>query len=146
MLPCFAVNVRDVVDFMRTQKHGVVATVTDSGEPQAAVVGYAVSDALELVFDTLGDTRKAGNLRKRPRLALTMWDEPKARTVQYEGVADEPKGKELERCKELYFASFPDGREREQWPGITWFRVKPRWVRHSDFSGEVPVLSMVELP
>ena len=130
---------------MRSQKHGVVATTGDDGAPQAAVVGYVVSDALELVFDTLGDTRKAQNLRKRPRLALTMWDEAKARTVQYEGVADEPKGAELAPYKALYLASFPDGREREQWPGITWFRVKPRWVRHSDFSGEEPVISMVEL-
>ena len=146
MLPCFTVNARDVVDFMRTQKHAVVATTSDSGEPQAAVVGYVVSDALEVVFDTLGETRKAQNLRQRPRLALTMWDEGRARTVQYEGVADEPKGPELDRFKALYFAGFPDGREREKWPGITWFRVKPRWVRHSDFSGNVPVLSMVALP
>ena len=146
MLPCGAVNLAEVVDFMRTQKHGVVASTNDAVEPQAAVVGYAVSDALELVFDTLGDTRKAQNLRKRPRLALTMWDEAKARTVQYEGDADEPKGDELARYKALYLSVFPDGREREAWPNITWFRVTPRWVRHSDFSGAVPVLSMLELP
>jgi general stress protein 26 len=137
---------REVIDFMRSQKHGVVATTNDAGEPQAAVIGYVVTDALELVFDTLGDTRKAQNLRKRPGIALTMYDEAKARTVQYEGVADEPKGAALAPYKALYLAAFPDGRERETWPGITWFRVKPRWVRHSDFSGDAPVITQVELP
>jgi pyridoxine/pyridoxamine 5'-phosphate oxidase len=136
---------RNVIAFMRAQKHGCLATVSDGGEPQAAVVGYAVSDALELVFDTLGDTRKAQNLRKRPGCALTMWSEDEKRTVQYEGVADEPKGPELERVKALYFATFPDGREREKWPGITWFRIKPRWVRSSDFSGLEPLIAVVRL-
>ncbi|MBK7863632.1 MAG: pyridoxamine 5'-phosphate oxidase family protein [Archangiaceae bacterium] len=135
----------EVVAFMRRQKHGAVSTLNARGEPQSAVVGYAVSDALELVFDTLGDTRKAQALRVRPACALTMWDEQAKATVQYEGVADEPKGAEFERVKALYLSVFPDGREREKWPGITWFRVRPRWVRHSDFSGDAPVLSVVEL-
>ena len=129
---------------MRTQNHGVVSSTSDAGEPQSAVVGYVVSDALELVFDTLGDTRKAHNLRLRPKCAFVMWDYEKARTVQLEGFADEPKGDELERCRALYYAGFPDGRERAKWPLITWFRIRPRWVRLTDFSGDAPALTVVE--
>ena len=55
----------DILAFLRTQKLGVVSSVNVAGAPQSAVVGYAVSDAFELVFDTLGDTRKALNLRAR---------------------------------------------------------------------------------
>jgi hypothetical protein len=58
--------------------------------------------------------------------------------VQYEGLADEPGGEELARCKALYFARFPDGPTREGWPGITYFRVRPTWVRYSDFRGPEP--------
>jgi hypothetical protein len=58
--------------------------------------------------------------------------------VQYEGVADEPSGAELQRLKELYFESFPDGRERQAWPGITYIRARPTWIRYTDFTREPP--------
>jgi hypothetical protein len=58
--------------------------------------------------------------------------------VQLEGVADEPAGAELAPLKERYLARFPDGREREAWPGITYFRVRPTWVRYSDFRANPP--------
>jgi len=54
----------DLVAFIRKHRWGVEASVTATGQPQAAVVGVAVTDELELVFDTLGDTRKAANLRQ----------------------------------------------------------------------------------
>jgi hypothetical protein len=64
-----------------------------------------------------------------PAIALVIgWDD--GCTVQYEGVADEPSGAELDRLKALYFARFPDGREREALPDIAHIRVKPverRW-------------------
>jgi nitroimidazol reductase NimA-like FMN-containing flavoprotein (pyridoxamine 5'-phosphate oxidase superfamily) len=121
----------DVLAFLRTQKLGVVSSVNAGGQPQSAVVGYAVSDDFELVFDTLGNTRKAQNLRERPNISFTMWSGE--RTVQLDGVADEPQGAELARLKTVYFSVYPDGREREAWPGMTWFRVKPTWIRYTDF-------------
>jgi hypothetical protein len=60
------------------------------------------------------------------------------RTIQLEGVADEPTGAELERLLELYFVRFPDGRERQKWPGIMYWRVRPAWLRYSDFSVDPP--------
>jgi hypothetical protein len=51
-------------------------------------------------------------------------------------------GAELERLKELYLARFPDGRERAAWPGITYFRVRPAWLRYSDFSGSAPLIEV----
>jgi pyridoxine/pyridoxamine 5'-phosphate oxidase len=106
--------------------------VSSAGAPQAAVVGYAVSDDLEIVFDTIGTTRKAENLRRDPRIALVIgWDDDQ--TVQLEGIADEPKGEELERMKKVYFAAWPDGVEREAWKDITYVRVRPIWARYSDF-------------
>ena len=53
----------DLVAFLRRYRHAVQASVTPRGAPQAALVGVAVTDALELVFDTPGSTRKAANLR-----------------------------------------------------------------------------------
>jgi hypothetical protein len=117
----------------------VEATVTADGAPQAAVVGVAISETLELVFDTLDSTRKAQNLRARPRLALVVGGEEE-RTLQLEGVADVPAGEELLRLREVYFATFPDGRERLAWPGLIHVRVRPTWARFSDFTTSPPTI------
>jgi hypothetical protein len=53
-------------------------------------------------------------------------------------VADEPAGAELEALQRRYFEQFPDGPSRLAWPGITYFRVRPTWVRYSDFRGAEP--------
>jgi len=132
-------NRNELLTFMRAQKWAVQASVSDRDAPQAAVIGVAISDDFEIVFDTLSETRKAINLRQNPKVALVIgWDE--GQTVQYEGVADEPKGAELARMKRIYLAKFPDGVEREGWPGITYFRVRPMWIRYSDFRGVEPVV------
>ncbi len=129
----------DLVVFLRKHPYAVQASVSGPGAPQAAVIGIAISDELESVFDTLDTSRKCQNLRRDPRVALVIgWDE--AQTVQVEGLADEPTGDDLARCKALYLARFPDGRERESWPGITYFRVRPTWIRYSDFRGAQPVI------
>ena len=126
-------NRRDLVSFIRRHRWGVVSSLSVSdGAPQSAVVGVAVSDQLELVFDTLASTRKAQNIRRDPRVSVVIgWDEEQ--TVQYEGAADEPQGAELAEAQRLYFARFPDGPTRLAWPGITYFRVRPSWIRFSDF-------------
>ena len=59
------------------------------------------------------------------------WDEEQ--TVQYEGTADEPTGADLAELWNHYFARFPDGPTRLSWPGITYFRIRPTWIRFSDF-------------
>ena len=124
----------ELTAFIRRHRYAVQASVAAAGAPQAAVVGIAASDALEIVIDTLDSTRKCSNLRRDPRIALVIgWDDEQ--TVQVEGIADEPKGAELERLKAIYLARFPDGHERASWPGITYFRVRPRWIRYSDFRG-----------
>jgi uncharacterized pyridoxamine 5'-phosphate oxidase family protein len=129
---------REVVHFLRRYKLAVQATSTATG-PQAAVVGFAVSDELEIIFDTLESTRKYQNLRVNPRIALVIgWDDDA--TVQLEGVADFPTGSELERIREIYFEPYPDGRERLAWPGIMHVRVRPNWLRYSDFTVDPPLI------
>ena len=133
-----------LLTLLRRHKLAVVATVSSQNAPQAAVVGFAVTDGLELVFDTLGDTRKAANLRRDSRIAVVIgWDE--AQTVQLEGTADEPAGSDLAELQRCYLAVFPDGRERVAWPGITYFRIRPLWVRVSDFRGPTPVIDELDL-
>ncbi len=126
----------ELLVFLRKHRLCVESSVSSVGGPQAAVVGFAVSDDLELVFDTLDTTRKLRNLRRDPRIALVVgWDEE---TAQIEGLADEPRGADLERLKTFYFAAYPDGVARQAWEGIAYVRVRPSWIRYSDFRGASP--------
>jgi pyridoxine/pyridoxamine 5'-phosphate oxidase len=129
----------ELIQFLRRYKLAVQASVRADGTPQAAVVGIAVSDRLELVFDTLESTRKYQNLRANPRIALVIgWDQEV--TAQIEGVVDFPSGSELQRIRDVYFIPYPDGRDRLAWPGITHARVRPTWVRYSDFTRDPPLV------
>jgi pyridoxine/pyridoxamine 5'-phosphate oxidase len=122
-----------ILRFLQAQRLGIVASISPAGDPQSGVVGIAVTDRLEIVFDTLSSTRKCANLRRIPKVSVVAgWDQEI--TVQYEGVADEPSGTELERLKACYFGVYPDGAERQAWEGITYFRIRPTWIRYSDFN------------
>jgi pyridoxine/pyridoxamine 5'-phosphate oxidase len=133
----------ELLNFLRKHRLGVLSTVSPFGEPEAAVVGVAFTDQLEIIFDTLDSTRKCTNLRRNPRIAFVIgWDHEI--TVQYEGIADEPKGAELDRLKEAYFIPYPDGRERQKWAGITYFRVRPTWARYSDFNAPLKIVEFTE--
>jgi PPOX class probable F420-dependent enzyme len=130
--------------FVQRQRLGVVSSLAPDGAPQSAVVGIAVSEAGEIVFDTLGTSRKAANLRRDPRVSLVVWENE--RTVQLDGLADEPTGAELDRLREVYFAVYPDGRERLAWPGLTHFRIVPTWGRFSDFEASPePLIAELDL-
>ena len=131
-----------LIRFVQRQRLGVVSSLAPSGAPQSAVVGIATSEAGEIVFDTLGTSRKAHNLRRDPRASLVVWEDE--RTVQLDGLADEPIGAELARLREVYFAVYPDGRERLAWTGLTHFRIRPTWGRFSDFEAS-PEPLIVEL-
>ena len=130
----------DILEFVRGHSLGVQASVSPSLSPQAAVVGFIVTEDFELFFDTVESTRKATNLRQNSTIAFVIGGlaDGDERTVQYEGVADEPQGQELEQLKERYFRRFPEGRARQQWPGILYVRVRPRWLRFSNFNTTPP--------
>ena len=127
-----AISKDELYAFIKARPLAVMASVSAKGAPEAALLGIAVTPELDLIFDTMDSTRKYPNLKRDPRIALVIgWDGEE--TLQYEGVADEPEGDELERLKAVYFAAVPDGVARQDWPGLTYIRVKPRWIRFSSY-------------
>jgi hypothetical protein len=135
-------NRDELLRVMRVYRYAVQSSVTPGGAPQAAIIGVAVTDGFDIVFDALSGSRKVQNLRVNRRIALvfgntTGGDE---RSVQYEGIANEPVGAELEELQRHYFWVFPDGRDRRHLPGMTYFRVTPVWIRYSDFRTDPPTI------
>jgi hypothetical protein len=130
----------DLLSFLRSHRYAVQSSTHATGAPQSAVVGVAVSDDFEVIFDTLGSTRKAHNLRERPQIALVFsgaspGDE---RTVQVEGIAEEPTGADRDRLVDLYLSVFPEGVERQSWAGLVYFSATPRWLRYADYGVDPP--------
>ena len=129
----------DLYGFLRLCKLGVVNTIGDSNVPQSALVGIAVSDKLEIVFDTVDRSRKYSNLIARPKCSFVIgWTGEQ--TVQYEGDAYKLSEGELQQYQQIYFEAWPECRAHLSWPGIVYFVVRPRWIRYSDFDQSPPLV------
>ena len=127
---------------MARYRYGVVSSISKDGTPQSALVGIAVTEELEVIFDTVRSSRKYPNLIERPSCSIVVgWDGEQ--TVQLEGIATEPTGSVLKRCQEVYFGVWSDGPARMDWPGIAYFVVQPRWVRYSDYDKNPPLIEEI---
>lgn len=124
--------------FALGERLGVLSTLSVENEPQSALIGFAVTVGFEIVFDTVQSSRKYENLCVNARVALVIGCTSE-KTIQFEGVAEELGGEDLAKYLPVYFAAFPDGPERQSWPGITYFMVRPKWLRYCDY-GQRPRL------
>ncbi len=91
----------EFVGFVRSTRLGVVAMVNASGGPEAALVGVAVTDQGEVVFDSLAAARKVANIATKGRVAMVIgWEDDVS--VQNEGEADVLAGAEREEYGRVY--------------------------------------------
>lgn len=126
---------QELYQFIQQHDLAVLATVSEALTSESALVVIAVTPDLELIFDTVRSSRKYTNLKQNPSISFVIGWKGEI-TLQYEGEAEEPTGDELHRYKSLYFARYPDGRAREVWPGIVYFKVRPKWIRYCDYNPE----------
>jgi antitoxin (DNA-binding transcriptional repressor) of toxin-antitoxin stability system len=117
------------VEFVRAARQGVVATVDVHGDPEAALVGLAVNDAAEVIFDSLSGARKVHNVRAHPRVALVIGCDGGV-SVQVEGVADILAGSVRDKYGAIYLSQFPGARALNDELSIV--RVVPLWTRYYD--------------
>jgi pyridoxine/pyridoxamine 5'-phosphate oxidase len=123
----------------------VLSTLAETGAPQSALVGIAVTANLEIIFDTVKTSRKYPNLIARHRCSFVIgW--AGEQSVQYEGEAAELQGQELKRCQEVYFQAWPECQTHLMWPGIVYLIVRPRWIRYSDFDQNPPIIQEFTFP
>lgn len=119
----------EFVAFVRKARQGVVATVDAAGNPEVALVGLAVADAGDVLFDSYTATRKVDNLRANPRAALVIgWDN--GVSVQVEGPVEILSGRDRDAFGKVYLAQFPGSRALAD--GFSIIRVTPNWLRLYD--------------
>ncbi|HVV56580.1 MAG TPA: pyridoxamine 5'-phosphate oxidase family protein [Mucilaginibacter sp.] len=123
-----------ICQYIRQHKLAVVSTVNEDNRPESALVGIAVSDFGEIIFDTVTSSRKYGNIVHNPHVAVVIgWEDET--TLQYEGSAEVLNNDMAsDNYREIYYAAWPDGRERaETWPGLVHIKITPKWARYSNF-------------
>ncbi len=129
----------DIYRFIAQQTLGVLGTISPAGKPQSALVGIAVTPECEIIFDTVKSSRKFQNLTANPLCSFEVGWTGEI-TVQFEGEAHQPEGTELSRYQQMYFKRWPECLSHLSWPGITYFVVRPRWIRYSDFDQNPPFI------
>ena len=119
----------EFVEFVRAARMGVVATVDASGDPEAALVDLAVTDAGEIVFDSLATARKVANIGHHARVAVVVgWTD--GVSVQIEGDARVRSGDDLAAYRAIHHAQLHKGRTlRDDFTVVT---VVPSWLRYYD--------------
>ena len=128
------------LDFITQQKIMTLSTVSTHGAPESAVVKFAETDRLELIFETFSTYRKYKNLQINQRVACVIgWDDKI--TVQYEGLATQvTDDEELEEVRQLLVKKSPSAIDFVGLPETVYFKIKPIWLRYRNFNTDPETL------
>ena len=126
-------HIKFLHNFIKEHKLAVIATVTGSALPEAAVIGIAVNENLEIICSSFSTSRKYQNLLKNPRVAMVIgWE--KGRTVQYEGIATELSEDEAEEHLETSLEKTPAVGKYVQREYKVVYKITPKWIRYTNLS------------
>lgn len=130
---------KTILDFIKSQPIGVLATINAKGMPEASAMAISQTDKLELIFQTPNTTRKYTNLQQNPHVAVVFgWGQDNYITVQYEGVAREvTDDAERERLVAIHIANSADSKPYVGLPDNKFFVVTPTQVKYSDIPNDI---------
>jgi hypothetical protein len=123
---------KEALDFLKTQRVGVLAVKMLDGSPHGATVHFAhTEDPFIFIFLTTPTYRKVEPLRKGKTEAsfVVGMDEINSKTFQLDGIA-ELSGTEYLRS--VYFAKFPEKVGKH--PEDIFFTFTPTWWRYTDWT------------
>jgi general stress protein 26 len=117
---------QEIFEFLSNYHFGVIATVSDA-KPEAAIVGFKVSNDLTMLIGTSIKTRKFANIQSNPHIAIAIGDVKGE--VQYEGTVTQHKPNESWEEVEARFGKLPGFEKYRNDPDEIWLLVKPSWLR-----------------
>lgn len=127
--------------FMAENPLAVIATVgKGSNEPESAVVAFAETEKLEIIFNTNTTSRKYPNISSNPCVSFTIgWDPKYHRTLQYEGTVREVSAEEHAKYRSILLAKkTPIKPAYIDDPAAKLFVVTPTWLRYGDYTKQPP--------
>lgn len=136
-----------ILDYIKTQRVGVLAVEMLDGSPHAATVHFAhTENPLVFYFETYREYRKAEPLfgRDKTRASFVIGsDESNMRTLQLDGIIELLKPTE-EVGVSVYLGKFPEKKEKSKDPKFVFFKFTPTWWRFTDWTnpqGKIILLS-----
>ena len=117
---------------MDGEKLGVLATV-GGWKSGGGIDGSGGDAGAGIIFDTVKSSRKYPNLKNNPRVAWVIGCTSEI-TVQLEGNAEELEGRHWRSTRKSISRNSRTARQRESWPELTYFVVRPKWVRYCDYN------------
>lgn len=133
----------DAYTFLTAHRLAVIATSGPDGRPESALIAYVEDERLHLWFQTRRDSRKAGNLRGNPQVALVVGLDEDGRTLQYQGRARQLVNPEqIAACRDRFIAKrSPTTAEYLDRQDIVFYEVLPEWIGLSDYRGAKPIVT-----
>ena len=121
------------------QKHNLcVVSTSTSSQPESALADFVITNSLEIIFNTSAASQKYRNIKANPKVSVIIGFGDDLMTLQYQGLAEEleagDEGKVLSEHKDNvgFFRRWKIGNMR-------YFKIRPTWLRLSDFSQYPPV-------
>ena len=130
----FKPNTKELCEWLDKQTLCTIASVGEDGYPNAASVAFSQSDDLRFVIITDENSRKAGNIARDNKVALTITNQDDKYTLQLEGTARRLSWDEFEPFAEHHYAKLPFSLPFKDIPSQTSFVIEPTHMRFSDIS------------
>jgi general stress protein 26 len=125
---------KEIIDYINSQRIGVVAVEMLDGAPHAATVHFAFGGNPESIYImTSRDYKKCQPIIKNGKTRASFvigTDEAEMKTMQMDG---EIEFAVLEEDKEVYFEHFPDRKDKYEEPDDVILKFTPTWWRYTDF-------------
>lgn len=126
-----------ILDYISSQRIGVLAIEMLDGSPHAATIHFAhSSDPLKFYFETYREYRKAEPLIGRPvsRASLVIGaNENDMKTLQMDGTVRLVALDEQAMFDDIYFGKFPDKKGKVDQKSMVLFTFIPTWWRFTDW-------------
>ncbi len=128
---------QDLLSFLDEQIICTIATHGKDGYPNSATVAFSNNEELEFVIGTSVESRKAKNIARDDKVAMTITNEEKRWTVQLEGDARKLTPEEFEqKYSEKHYRKLPWSLPFKDLPDQTNYLIVPVHLRLSDVSGK----------
>jgi uncharacterized protein YhbP (UPF0306 family) len=129
---------QEILDYIKSQRVGVLAVEMLDGSPHGATVHFANTESpLQFFFETYREYRKAEALfgRDISRASFVIGsDESNMKTLQLDGEIRLIKTEEKQIIDEVYLGKFPEKKEKSKEPKVVFFTFIPKWWRFTDWT------------
>ena len=131
---------RRIKAFLAAHTTLTLATVAETGQPQAAPLFFAETETLDLIFISEQKVRHSQNIARDQRVAATVYADGQAwqsiQGLQLEGRCEALSPDAAQVARDVYLTKYPFIAENtflaEMLDKITFYKISPIWIRLID--------------